>query len=260
MHPVSPKSHTDKILSGVSGEGVGDMGEQKESAATGPKISTEEEEVELWTAVKTPYTPTAPEVAEHRVDHATYRDWCEECVEAFGREDPHRRIEHRNTWVPVISCDYMFLSGRGVFTRQEGQPREGSSHAQILLIVDSASMSLFAHAVPQKGVDESGYVVDCFATDVAWLGWSRVIIRSDNEPAIAKLVVEAIKALKVRGIDQAAAEGSVPYDPQRNGAAEAAAIMLKGIMRALHMGLEKQIGARVPATHPLVAWLARHAA
>ena len=64
MHPVSPKSHTDKILSGASVEGVGDMGEQNETAATGPEISTEEEEVEPQTAAKTPYTATASEVAE----------------------------------------------------------------------------------------------------------------------------------------------------------------------------------------------------
>ena len=112
----------------------------------------------------------------------------------------------------------------------------------------------------KEGVHEAGYVVDCFATDVAWLGWSRVILRSDNEPAIAKLVVETIKTLKVNGIDQATAEGTVPYDPQSNGVPESAVGLLKGSIRALHMGLEKQIGARIPATHPLLTWLARHAA
>ena len=45
-----------------------------------------------------------------------------------------------------------------------------------------------------------------------------------------------------------------------NGAAEAAVKLLTGTLRALHMGLEKQIGARVPATHPILTWLARHAA
>ena len=119
---------------------------------------------------------------------------------------------------------------------------------------------MFAHAVPQKGVDEAGYAVDCFATDVAWLGWARLIVRSDNEPALAKLVVEAIKEMKVNGVEQAAAEGSIPYDPQSNGAAEAAVKLLKGTLRALHLGLEKQIGAKIPPTHPIMTWLVRHAA
>ena len=35
--------------------------------------------------------------------------------------------------------------------------------------------------------------------------------------------------------------------------------MLKGTLRAFHMGLEKQTGARLPATHPLFVWMVRHA-
>ena len=73
-------------------------------------------------------------------------------------------------------------------------------------------------------------------------------------------MVETIKRLKVDGIDQASAEGSVPYDPQSNGAAESAVGLLKGTVRALQLGLEKQIGARIPANHPLLTWLVRHAA
>ena len=119
-------------------------------------------------------------------------------------------MEHRAAWVPVISCDYLFISARGVFTRKEWRQEEDETFSKILVIVDSRSKSMFAHAVPQKGADERGYAVDCFATDVAWLGWSRVIIRSDNEPAIAKLVVETIKDLKVNGIEQAAAEVLFP--------------------------------------------------
>ena len=92
-----------------------------------------------------------------------------------------------------------------------------------------------------------------------WIA-SPLIVRSDNEPALAKLVVEALKEMKVNGIDQASTEGSIPYDPQCNGSAEAAVKLLKGTLRALHLGLEKQIGAKVPPTHPLVAWLVRHAA
>ena len=61
-------------------------------------------------------------------------------------------------------------------------------------------------------------------------------------------------------MNQATAEGTVPYDAQSNVAAESAVGLLKGSIRALHMGLEKQIGARIPATHPLLTWLARHAA
>ena len=213
-------------------------------------------------AVRTPYTPTASELADHRISHLPFRNWCPECVEAFGREAPHKSTTGtRATWVPVVSCDYLFVSTRGVFTREEWRPvNPEETHLKVLVVYDSKSRCLFAHAVPQKGIDESRYVIDAFATDIAWLGWSRVIIRSDNEPALVKLVIETLKTLKVNGLEQASAEGSVPYDPQSNGAAEAAVGILKGSLRTLILGLERQIGARVPVTHPIVTWLVRHAA
>ena len=51
---------------------------------------------------------------------------------------------------------------------------------------------------------------------VLWHGYSRVILKSDNEPAIMKLLQEALGALKVKGIDQATEEHPPPYDPQAN--------------------------------------------
>ena len=122
------------------------------------------------------------------------------------------------------------------------------------------SKCTLAHASPQKSVDGEGYIIDCLAADIAWLGWFRVIIWSDNTPAVAKSVVEMLKELKVGGIEQAFAEGSVPYDMQSSGHAESAVKMQKGTLRAFHRGLEQQIGTRVPATHPLIAWIVRHAA
>jgi hypothetical protein len=129
-----------------------------------------------------------------------------------------------------------------------------------LVVYDSLSKALFAHAVPQKGVDKQGYIVDKVSTDILWLGYARVIVRSDNEPAIVKVVEEVLKTLKITGLDQAAAEGSVPYDPQSNGAAESAVRLLKGSVRTLQLGLERQIRARIPVGHPIMAWLVRHAA
>ena len=239
-------------------EDAGAVAETAGETTEGQEIITEEEEVEPQRVVKTPYTPSVSEVAEHRVTHSPY--WCDECREAFGREAAHAHVEHRAAWVPVVSTDYLFLSARGVFTKKEWKPEPGDSFLKILVIVDSGGKCMFAHAVPQKGIDESGYAVDCFASDVAWLGWARLIVRSDNEPALAKLVVQAIKAMKVNGIEQASAEDSVPYDPQSNGAAEAAVKLLKGTLRALQLGLEKQIGAKIPPTHPVMTWMVRHAA
>ena len=83
-----------------------------EAVHDGPdEITTHEMEVQPMKAMQTPYTPTASELAEHRISHMPYRSWCSECVEAFGREAPHTSTaESRAAWTPVISCDYLFVS------------------------------------------------------------------------------------------------------------------------------------------------------
>ena len=216
-------------------------GSDQEAVADGEVVESTEEEVLPNRTVRTPYQPSQSEIEEHRVTHLPYRSWCPECVAGFGREHKHISTKDRARWVPVISCDYLFMSTRGVFTRKEWSPAEGEDCLKIIVVHDNISKALFAHAVPQKGVDEKKYVVDMLVNDILWLGYSRVIIRSDNEPAIAKVVAETLEALKVSGLDQAAAEGSVPYDPQTNGDAEAAVGVLKNSICTFRMSLERQI-------------------
>ena len=40
---------------------------------------------------RSPIKPTSAEVAEHDLTHCPYRNWCDICVKAMGREDPHPR-------------------------------------------------------------------------------------------------------------------------------------------------------------------------
>ena len=58
--------------------------------ASSPEKSGEilaEDEVQPQRLVKTPYTPTKAEMAEHRANgHLPYWCWCPDCVEGFGRE------------------------------------------------------------------------------------------------------------------------------------------------------------------------------
>ena len=66
-----------------------------------------------------------------------------------------------------------------------------------------------------------------------WLGYSKVLLKSDNEPAILKLLEESLKSLKICGLDQASAEHPPPYDSQSNGAVEAAVKQVRGRLKAL---------------------------
>ena len=174
---------------GERGPGDGEPGQAEVEADENEEIETHEDEVLAQRPLRTPYTPSASEVAQHRADgHNPYRDWCEECNDAFGREMAHRDVHHESVWVPVISCDYLFLSARGVYHRREWEPIEGEQFLKVLVIYDSSSKCIFARAVPQKGVDDREYTVDCFVACILWLGRARAILRSDNEPAIIKLV------------------------------------------------------------------------
>ena len=62
----------------------------------------------------------------------------------------------------------------------------------ILVAKESLGQLVFAHVVPQKGVDQAHYAVDALVKDVAWLGYTRLSLRSDNEPAILLLLKHAL--------------------------------------------------------------------
>ena len=114
---------------------------------------------------------------------------------------------------------------------------------------------MFAHAVPQNGIDDKRFAVDCIVEDVLWLGYTKVLVRSDNEPAIVKLLKESLAAHKVEGL-----EHPLPYDSQSNGAIEAAVKQVRGRMKTLKLCLERWIGKRISPGHPIAAWLVAHCA
>ena len=219
----------------------------------------EEEDAQHQRSLRVPDMPTKEELADHRANgHLPYRCWCPDCVEAFGRERAHGHSEGRS--IPLVSCDYLFVTPRGVFRKAELTNEEQEEALKVLVAYCSATRSIFAHAVPKKGLDEKGYIVDQLKQDILWLGHSLVVIKGDNEPALIQVISATLAALKMSGVTSVSDEGSVPYDPQTNGAAAAAVRLLKGTLKANLLGLERQINARVPVDHPIVAWMVRYSA
>ena len=106
MAPLRP--HTNDIMVGGGPQEVeeekGEKVQPDDAAAEEDEITTEETEVLPQQTVRTPFQPTASQLAKHRIDHLPYREWCPECVEGFGREKPHSTNTNRR-WVPVISMD-----------------------------------------------------------------------------------------------------------------------------------------------------------
>ena len=226
----------------------------------GPEaIHAPEEEVKATKTVRSPPTPTQQEIDEHRVSHLPYRSWCPECVEAFGRERGHRRQEESRS-IPLVSCDYMYLTKNGMFAREELDEAQRDASTRVLIMYCGATQTPFANAVPHKGADAEGYVVECVRQNILWLGHSKVTIRSDNEPALLQVVTRSVAALKMSGVENVVDEGSVPSDPQTNGAAEATVRLMKGTFKTLLLGLERQLNARIPLDHPIISWMLAHGA
>ena len=107
---------------------------------------------------------------------------------------------------------------------------------------DNRSKAVFAHTVPVKGADEGGFAVKAIIDDVIWLGYPRVVLKTDNEPAILKLLLESLRDLRVEGIDQIMHENSPEYDPQSNGNAEVGVKLVKGMIRTMRSGLGRELG------------------
>ena len=217
------------------------------------------EEATVARPLPTPDTPTRSEVLDHCVTHTPYRSWCKHCREGRGRESPHSSHQHGPRAAPTVSFDYAYVGDKGeIVSREQAETEEGS--VTILVVRDSATKAVFGHVVPQKGIDAKQFAVDELVKDIVWLGHTKVMLKSDNETAILKLLTEALRELRIQGLENVMSENSPEYDPQANGSAEVGVQIVKGMVRTHRSGLEEELGHRVPARHPLIAWLVRHAA
>ena len=148
----------------------------------------------------TPYTPTRSEWLDHCATHVPYRAWCPHCVEGRGREFGHfacQPAEGRS--VPTVSFDYAFVGDKGDIASQlEADDEPGA--IKVLVVRDNRSKAVFAHTVPVKGADEEGFAVKAIVDDVKWLGYSKIVLKTDNEPAILKLLQESLRDLRVEGL------------------------------------------------------------
>ena len=89
---------------------------------------------------------------------------------------------------------------------------------------------IFARVAPVKGVDEEGFAVKSIVDDVVWLGYTKVVLKTDNEPAILKLLQESLGDMMIEELDQVMHENSPEYDPQSNGNAEVGVWLVKGMV------------------------------
>ena len=119
---------------------------------------------------------------------------------------------------------------------------------------------MFAHLVPQKGLDEKNIACDFVLQDLEWLGHTRIILKSDNEPAVQALVTRVIELAKVEctTFEQLTNEQSAAYDSQSNGGTEVGVRLVRGILRTVKLCLEARIGKYIPVDHAVMPWMVEH--
>ena len=153
----------------------------------------------------TPEFPPRAVVEEHRIDHWPPRSWCDECNEGHGRERRHGRVSELQR-VVIVSMHYAFMTRKGQIVSEGETGWDDDEALKLLIVKDSLGRAEFAHAVPKKGIDEKRFSVDAVVDDVLWLGYAKVILKSDNEPAIIKFLKEALSIPTVSGVYQVGEE------------------------------------------------------
>ena len=232
-------------------EDEADADDEGEGAPQGDGM--DEVEVEIDAEVRQPNTipspldPTAEEVAQHNLSHLPFRSWCPACVGAKAPAQPHRVSGVETGRDHLVAFDYFFLGGQS--SAEDEEP-----HFKFLVVKDKQSRARFAHAVPMKGAVE--HAVQCLRGDLLRLGYRRLAMKSDQEPALKALLKEVARKESIELIFEEAARG----DPQSNGMIENGVRSVKEQILTMKLGLEARLNTIIPERHPILTWLASHAA
>ena len=150
----------------------------------------------------------------------------------------------------MVSMDYMFLGPPGAVA----DSATGSDKLPILVVRDRWTKNIWAFACPSKGT-EHPYAGKAVLGAINKLGYTKLILKSDQEPAIKKLAQEVKNGCPSEII----LENSQKYVSQSNGEAERAVQSVQGMIRTLKEHVEHKADMKIPSTHPILAWLVEYA-
>eukprot|EP00971_Amphidinium_carterae_P292441 5805252-Amphidinium_carterae.2 len=195
-----------------------------------------------------PLDPTQQEIDNHIcAGHYPYRSWCRSCVAGRGRHDSHRRHHDAHT-IPVLGIDYGYLESRVIEQKE--------SPAPILVARCSVTKVTYAEVLPMKGTGHK-YCVTALTNFVLRLAHTRLIIRSDTEPAIIDLRTQAVNALRALHVSIQVEDTG---DSQEGGLAEGAVRDVKAQCRVLAHALQELHQVELHPRHAILPWLVMHAA
>ena len=205
---------------------------------------------------KVPGAPSREEISQHEASgHAVHRTWCVHCTRARGTTNPHASDSERKrdeSALPEIHLDYFFL----------GKDPVESAEADVmphLVARDTQTKRVWATSVPQKGVHE--FSVHWLSMVIRESGWRKLVLFSDNEFSLVALKQKVLESLRDVEIHLKESPTSTRAEnAPANGIAESAVREVKRTVRAMLSDLELKLGEQIDPNHPILAWIARHAA
>ncbi len=197
---------------------------------------------------RSPSTPTKAEREEHEIHHTPFRSWCVHCVRGRSIASPHKSKggEPREHQVPVVAMDYTFLGGQ-----------EDEAVAPVIVIKDGASGATMSQLVPCKGASVP-WVQKSVSGFIRFLGYARLILKSDQEPAILELRKEIINGTMNRQCE-IIEEDALVKESRSNGMIENAIREVQGMVRTFKDHVEAKCGISLPRDSPLIPWIVLHA-
>ena len=126
--------------------------------------------------------PTKEEYEEHMQFHIPYRSWCPFCAQGKMAANPKKKSDDKadEPEVPIIGWDYMEQR------EKDGKFAKGDMEPKTLVGFDRKRKWMTAEVVPHKGVNP--YAVKAVSEEIENSGYSRIILKSDQEPSLLALL------------------------------------------------------------------------
>ena len=204
--------------------------EEEEDLRCSPCEATEEEETgeRHVKKMQSPLLPSTAEIDEHNLTHFPYRSWCRHCVRGRGKEASHIKSRNEPGDVPEFHFDWCFPGEEEAFknlTVLVGRMR--GTRMTMSTLMPSKSTGEFASRRIMAFLRECGCEL------------SKIIVKTDQEPAILSMVGDIIKIRADRGGAETIPENSPTYSHQSNGVIERGVQSVEGIIRSIRSALEE---------------------
>ena len=205
----------------------------------------EDEEYGVRRSVKKldPREPSKEEREEHEKTHLPFRNWCRHCVRGRGKEEACRDAK-RDQEVAEVHLDLMFMGD------------EGDDRTLAVLVVKERSRGMVMLTVaPRKSSGQwLGRRVMAFMRE-AGCEVEAVVIKSDNEPALTKVVEEIGRLRAAIGGQGMVVENSPVHSSKSNGFIERTIQSVQGLVRTWRSSLEAKWGLKLDVEHRIWPWL-----